>query len=253
LPALLSLPGPAPGAKNDHGAPSSLCPLPATHLARPQAPPSLPSPWRRAPPDPETRGVALALQSVTDDLGRGLGPIIVAAFITSLGGRRNAFNLAISGWIPCGLITLSLACFMRRDEAAVQARLKKRSEKARLARRTLSFNSLEALAAAAAEEGRGSGGGGGGGTAEAAGLGIELEPCASSSSGGGAGSSSAGGSSGGGHRPGGGGGGGDAPAPQWRTSGDSGASGSGSTASAADSRTQLLAPRGARGSSGGAA
>ncbi|KAF6255108.1 major facilitator superfamily domain-containing protein [Scenedesmus sp. NREL 46B-D3] len=30
---------------------------------------------------PETRGVALALQSVTDDLGRGLGPVIVAGFI----------------------------------------------------------------------------------------------------------------------------------------------------------------------------
>lgn len=27
---------------------------------------------------PETRGVALALQSVTDDLGKGLGPVIVA-------------------------------------------------------------------------------------------------------------------------------------------------------------------------------
>lgn len=27
---------------------------------------------------PETRGVALALQSVTDDLGKGLGPVVVA-------------------------------------------------------------------------------------------------------------------------------------------------------------------------------
>ncbi|KAI8473562.1 MAG: major facilitator superfamily domain-containing protein, partial [Monoraphidium minutum] len=73
--------------------------------------------------EPETRGVALALQSVTDDLGRGLGPIIVAGFITSLGGRRNAFNLAVAGWIPCGLIILGLVFCMRRDEAAVQARL----------------------------------------------------------------------------------------------------------------------------------
>jgi hypothetical protein len=32
---------------------------------------------------PETRGVALALQSVTDDLGKGLGPVIVA------GGRMH--------------------------------------------------------------------------------------------------------------------------------------------------------------------
>lgn len=30
---------------------------------------------------PETRGVALALQSVTDDLGKGLGPVIVAGVL----------------------------------------------------------------------------------------------------------------------------------------------------------------------------
>ena len=36
---------------------------------------------------PETRGVATALQSTTDDLGKGLGPVFVAAFISSLGRR----------------------------------------------------------------------------------------------------------------------------------------------------------------------
>jgi hypothetical protein len=71
---------------------------------------------------PEARGVALALQSVTDDLGKGLGPVIVAAFISQL-GRVGAFNLAIAGWAPCGLLLACLMFTMRSDENAMQARL----------------------------------------------------------------------------------------------------------------------------------
>ena len=35
--------------------------------------------------EPETRGVALAWQTMTDDLGKGLGPALVAALISALG------------------------------------------------------------------------------------------------------------------------------------------------------------------------
>lgn len=35
--------------------------------------------------EPETRGVALAWQSMTDDLGKGLGPALVAGLIAKLG------------------------------------------------------------------------------------------------------------------------------------------------------------------------
>ncbi len=41
--------------------------------------------------EPETRGVALAWQSMTDDLGKGLGPALVSALISALG--RSAFLL----------------------------------------------------------------------------------------------------------------------------------------------------------------
>jgi hypothetical protein len=194
------------------------------------------------------------MQSVTDDLGRGLGPIIVAAFITSLGGRRNAFNLSISGWIPCGLITLALACFLRRDEAAVQARLKARSDAARRAR-ALSLSSVEAgaaLADALAEEmGLDQDGGG---RAPAGKLGIELEPCGASgsgTSGGGASGSGSGSTTAGAGPPlrlsAGCAGCAGAGGQPWRASDESGASGSGRGSSgggsAADSRTQLLQPR----------
>lgn len=44
---------------------------------------------------PETRGVALALQSVTDDLGKGLGPVIVAGgFWGFLGGGERLLSPA---------------------------------------------------------------------------------------------------------------------------------------------------------------
>ncbi len=52
--------------------------------------------------EPETRGVALALHVVLDDLGRGAGPGLVALLITWM-GRQAAFSLSILGWIPCGL------------------------------------------------------------------------------------------------------------------------------------------------------
>jgi len=78
---------------------------------------------------PETRGVALALQSVTDDLGRGLGPVIVAGFISRL-GRQGAFNIAIAGWIPCGVLLVSLVFSMRKDEASMQQQLAAKAESA---------------------------------------------------------------------------------------------------------------------------
>ncbi|KAG2422826.1 hypothetical protein HXX76_015768 [Chlamydomonas incerta] len=96
--------------------------------------------------EPETRGVALALQSMTDDLGKGLGPVLVAGLIHAL-GRMGAFNVATAGWVPCAFMLVSLACCMRKDEAAMQTRLAKASEDA-----------AEAAAAARAEAG-GPGGG----------------------------------------------------------------------------------------------
>eukprot|EP00798_Chlamydomonas_sp_ICE-L_P009776 gene9778-7658_t len=72
--------------------------------------------------EPETRGVASALQTLTDDLGRALGPAFVAIFIGQL-GRTVAFNIAVCAWFPCGLLLLGLMSTMRKDEAAMQHRL----------------------------------------------------------------------------------------------------------------------------------
>ncbi|KAI7844379.1 hypothetical protein COHA_002177 [Chlorella ohadii] len=74
--------------------------------------------------EPETRGIALALQTMLDDLGKGLGPVFVAFFIERL-GRTGAFNLSTLGWVPCGLLLLGTACTLARDESAMQHRLHK--------------------------------------------------------------------------------------------------------------------------------
>jgi MFS family permease len=115
---------------------------------------------------PEARGVALALQSLTDDLGKGLGPAIAAGLVAAL-GRRNAFNVALCGWAPCGLLLGLLATCMRRDEAAMQAGLAAAARAGRARREA---------AAAVGEREKAAGGGGDDGPA------LLLPPPPSSSS-----------------------------------------------------------------------
>ncbi len=43
---------------------------------------------------------------------------------------QTAFNISILGWIPCGLLLAGLTFCIRKDEAAVQARLTVRADKA---------------------------------------------------------------------------------------------------------------------------
>lgn len=74
--------------------------------------------------EPETRGVALALQTMLDDLGKGLGPALVAAIISTV-GRTAAFNISTAGWLPCGALLLATSLTLARDEEAMQRRLKR--------------------------------------------------------------------------------------------------------------------------------
>jgi predicted MFS family arabinose efflux permease len=73
--------------------------------------------------EPETRGVALALQTTLDDLGKGLGPAIVASMISGL-GREAAFSWATAGWVPCGAMLMLICYTLEDDEKAMQERLR---------------------------------------------------------------------------------------------------------------------------------
>ena len=44
---------------------------------------------------PETRGTAFAFFNLTDDIGKGGGPVLVAALIRGLGGHRRFLSIRI--------------------------------------------------------------------------------------------------------------------------------------------------------------
>ncbi|KAK9832459.1 hypothetical protein WJX74_010797 [Apatococcus lobatus] len=76
--------------------------------------------------EPEARGVALAMQTVLDDVGKGMGPALVAALITAFHSRYTAFNIAIGCWVPCGIVLALASCTITRDAEAMQTRLRNR-------------------------------------------------------------------------------------------------------------------------------
>jgi len=72
---------------------------------------------------PDTLGLALALHATLDDVGRGLGPALVAPMVRAL-GRRGAFVLATLGWVPCAGMLFALVFTVRRDQARKEAVLR---------------------------------------------------------------------------------------------------------------------------------
>lgn len=66
---------------------------------------------------PNHRGQAFALFNVTDDFGRGLGPVFVAGMIRMTGSRSKAFSIGTLGWIVCGILNLAIYFFVAKDES----------------------------------------------------------------------------------------------------------------------------------------
>lgn len=64
----------------------------------------------------------LVLQATLDDLGKGLGPALVSFLITWI-GRKAAFNVAVCGWLPCGLMLVIAGHYTSRDVNAMSERL----------------------------------------------------------------------------------------------------------------------------------
>jgi predicted MFS family arabinose efflux permease len=69
---------------------------------------------------PQSRGQAFALFNTFDDFGRGLGPVFVASLITRVGGRTQAFNIGVLGWVFCGFFNLIVFFTVERDERNLQ-------------------------------------------------------------------------------------------------------------------------------------
>lgn len=52
---------------------------------------------------------------MTDDIGKALGPFIVAAFISGL-GRYVSFNIALMGSVPAGIMIACVCFYITKDE-----------------------------------------------------------------------------------------------------------------------------------------
>ena len=79
---------------------------------------------------PETRGSIFSLFNLTDDLGKGFGPVIISLLIVSL-GRTWAFNVANLFWVFCGIVLLWLIWVFPKDEQQLQNVLKDRADQLR--------------------------------------------------------------------------------------------------------------------------
>lgn len=76
---------------------------------------------------PETRGSIFSLFNLTDDLGKGFGPVIISLLIVGF-GRLLAFNIANLFWVICGIVLLFMMKTFPEDEARLNAVLKERAK-----------------------------------------------------------------------------------------------------------------------------
>lgn len=79
-------------------------------------------PFTTISPHVSEHGTGACAQATLDDLGKGLGPALIAALISQM-PRTAAFNVAIAGWLPCGLMFMMAGFTIAKDEATVQRRL----------------------------------------------------------------------------------------------------------------------------------
>lgn len=63
----------------------------------------------------QSRGTVFGVYNIMDDLGKGLGPALVASWVRHL-GRRNSFMLGMAFWLPSGLICLLMARTIPHDD-----------------------------------------------------------------------------------------------------------------------------------------
>lgn len=73
---------------------------------------------------PEIRGSAFAVFTLSDDIGKGLGPALVVVMISACGGnRREAFNIVVLFWLFCGTLLTCLALTVVKDEETVHSQV----------------------------------------------------------------------------------------------------------------------------------
>ena len=68
---------------------------------------------------PRDRGTAFAWFNLTDDLGKGFGPVLSAWLIAKM-GREAAFRIGFWFWLPCGVLCAACGWTLAEDEVRVR-------------------------------------------------------------------------------------------------------------------------------------
>ena len=68
----------------------------------------------------DQRGLALAAFALADDVGKGVGPVAIAALVGRL-GRKKAFAWSMVFWLPCAVLCGATALTVGADEARARA------------------------------------------------------------------------------------------------------------------------------------
>jgi predicted MFS family arabinose efflux permease len=75
---------------------------------------------------PETRGSVFSLFNLVNNLGQGLGPVIVSSLIV-LFGKQPAFHITVLFWLPAAAVAFLLIWTFPRDEAQLGELLARRA------------------------------------------------------------------------------------------------------------------------------
>ncbi len=73
---------------------------------------------------PEVRGTLTALNQSTDQLGRGLGPVLGGILVTTFGSYKLAILIGALAWIPCALLFVPTYLTKPKDEDTLKEELK---------------------------------------------------------------------------------------------------------------------------------
>ena len=68
---------------------------------------------------PTNRGRAFSFLNIFDELGKGLGPMLISLFISRF-GRQQAFNISLFGWFISGILNMKAGHFVELDEDRVR-------------------------------------------------------------------------------------------------------------------------------------
>ena len=89
---------------------------------------------------PEMRGVANGVFGLTDDLGRGFGPLLISGLETITGGRQAAFTVGTLFWLLCGVFICMISFTLEADERNVQKHVE---ETSRAAKDTIDIENID--------------------------------------------------------------------------------------------------------------